>query len=70
MLNASKSTIGEIISEREEECDNILPKSRRRRQSTSVDKLRSAQSGANELFDSTLPANLPAMKIKTKIVSK
>ena len=69
MLNASKSTIGEIITEQDEECDHIrVPKSRRR--STSVEKLRSAQSGAIELFNSTLPVSMQVTQVRTNVYRK
>lgn len=67
MLNASKSTIGEIIAEREDECDNLFARSTYgRRRSTSVEKMRSMQSGAIELFDnSKISANVKVVKVKT-----
>ena len=47
LLNASKSSMGDIIKEQDNECDHdLLPKSRRRRKSMSVEKLKSSQSGA------------------------
>lgn len=64
MLNASKSSIGEVIFEQDNECD-LLPNRRiRRRKSTSVDGLKSVQSGAVELYPSTITANT-AVKMKT-----
>ena len=71
MLNASRSTIGEIIAEREDECENLIARSHySRRKSTSVEKLRSAQSGAIELFNSTLPAKMQVSLMKSTAYKK
>ena len=67
ILITSRSSIGEIIDEEDvDECDDLQHMSRKSRYnrhlSTSVEKLRSAQSSAIELFNNTLPLK---MQIKT-----
>ena len=69
LLNGSKSTIGEIITEMvNEECDHLPEKKKKRRMSMSDEKLRSSKSGAIDLFiNSSLPYNLKVTKTKIKM---